>query len=59
MPQNIGRIIEFAKDKRYDERFKDLKKESIGYLNRHPGLVADYLKAAIKLSVQKNQHRHA
>ena len=43
--QNIGRIIEFTQDKRFDSRFKDLKKESIGYLNRHPDWVADYLKA--------------
>lgn len=43
--QNVGRIIEFIQDKRFDSRFKDLKKESIGYLNRHPDWVADYLKA--------------
>ena len=43
--QNVGRIIEFIQDKRFDSRFKDLKNESIGYLNRHPDWVADYLKA--------------
>ena len=43
--QNVGRIIKFIQDKRFDSRFKDLKKESIGYLNQHPDLVADYLKA--------------
>ncbi|WP_238024193.1 VENN motif pre-toxin domain-containing protein [Neisseria meningitidis] len=30
--QNIGRIIEFTQDKRFDSRFKDLKKESLYYL---------------------------
>ena len=34
-----------TQDKRFDSRCKDLKKESIGYLNRHPDWVADYLKA--------------
>ena len=43
--QNVGRIIKFIQDKRFDSRFKDLKKESIGYLNQHPDWVADYLKA--------------
>ncbi|MBW3935257.1 hypothetical protein HHB57_10350, partial [Neisseria meningitidis] len=43
--QNIGRIIEFTQDKRFDSRFKDLKKESLYYLNQHPDLVASYLKA--------------
>ena len=43
--QNIGRIIEFTQDKRFDSRFKDLKKESLYYLNQHPDLVAFYLKA--------------
>lgn len=43
--QNIGRIIEFTQDKRFDSRFKDLKKESLYYLNKHPDLVASYLKA--------------
>ncbi|HFC6297066.1 TPA: hypothetical protein ACFM8A_002199, partial [Neisseria meningitidis] len=42
---NIGRIIEFTQDKRFDSRFKDLKKESLYYLNKHPDLVASYLKA--------------
>ncbi|MCI4078122.1 VENN motif pre-toxin domain-containing protein, partial [Klebsiella pneumoniae] len=32
--QNIGRIIEFTQDKRFDSRFKDLKKESLYYLNK-------------------------
>lgn len=43
--QNIGRIIEFTQDQRFDSRFKDLKKESLYYLNQHPDLVASYLKA--------------
>ena len=43
--QNIGRIIEFTQDKRFDSRFKDLKKESLYYLNQHPDLVASYFKA--------------
>ena len=43
--QNIGRIIEFTQDKRFDSRFKDLKKESLYYLNKHPDLVASYFKA--------------
>ncbi|MFW0687157.1 EndoU domain-containing protein, partial [Neisseria meningitidis] len=43
--QNIGRIIEFTQDQRFDSRFKDLKKESLYYLNKHPDLVASYLKA--------------
>ncbi|MGT9714457.1 VENN motif pre-toxin domain-containing protein, partial [Neisseria meningitidis] len=34
--QNIGRIIEFTQDQRFDSRFKDLKKESLYYLNKHP-----------------------
>ncbi|WP_258551565.1 VENN motif pre-toxin domain-containing protein [Neisseria lactamica] len=43
--QNIGRIIEFTQDQRFDSRFKDLEKESLYYLNQHPDLVASYLKA--------------
>ena len=43
--QNIGRIIEFTQDKRFDGKFKDLKKESLYYLNQHLDLVASYLKA--------------
>ena len=43
--QNIGRIIEFTQDKRFDGKFKDLKKESLYYLNQHPDLVASYFRA--------------